>query len=314
MNGNNSCYGGFCAALSELMAQRGDLVVVESRKHAGEGDVSAVCGTRYVRTTVAEQDAVLTASGLALCGNRVFLLAPQSPLLPARAYEQIRSAVAVPNLKVMILSIQDSDAFNQDGAARQMSEDFALMRVLPNMTVLAPSDRNSAYALTKVLSHHNGPVYMRLGSADAAMIYEDDDADFGVGGARLLKEGDGVTICANGSLVKEAMKAATILAQQGINAEIIDYYSIKPFSEQTLLASVRRTGCCVVAEHHNTIGGLYGAVAETLGKSYTVPLRSVALEDEFGQSGTAEELQEYYGLTYREIVHNVVQAWAMRRR
>jgi transketolase len=115
-------------------------------------------------------------------------------------------------------------------------------------------------------------------------------------------------------MVAEAVKASRILAQQGIGAEIIDCYSIKPFPEQMLLSSVRRTGCCVVAEKHTNAAGLYGAVAECLCSNYTVPAKSVAIEDDFGQSGAPDELQEYDGLTHREIVHNVVQVWAMRRR
>jgi transketolase len=195
-----------------------------------------------------------------------------------------------------------------------MWEDFALMRVMPNMAVLAPSDRNSAHAITLALASHDGPAYMRLSCAESPDIYDKDDGDFPIGGARLLTEGDGVTIVACGIMVNEALTASLVLASQGINAEIIDCYSIKPFPERMLIASVRRTGCCVVAEKHTRIAGLYGAVAECLAHNYTVPTRSVAIEDNFGQSGTPKEIQEYYGLTHREIVHNVVQVWAMRRR
>jgi transketolase len=195
-----------------------------------------------------------------------------------------------------------------------MWEDLALMRVMPNMAVLAPSDRNSACALTRALANYEGPAYIRLSFADSPDIYSRDEKDFSVGGAKLLTEGDGVTIVSCGVMAAEALEASKILAQQGISAEIIDCYSIKPFPEQMLVASVRRTGCCVVAEKHTKIAGLYGAVTECLARNYTVPVRSVAIEDDFGQSGTPEEIQEYYGLTRKEIVHNVVQVWAMRRR
>jgi transketolase len=195
-----------------------------------------------------------------------------------------------------------------------MWEDLALMRVMPNMTVLAPSDKNSAYALTRLLVSSDGPAYMRLSHVYSPDIYETSDTDFAIGGARLLTEGDGVTILACGIMVGEALKASSILAQQGIKAETIDCYSIKPFPEQLLIGSVRRTGCCVVAEKHTSLAGLYGAVTECLCRNYAVPARLVAIDDGFGQSGTPEELQEYYGLTHREIINNVIQVLAMRRR
>ncbi|MDR1885927.1 MAG: transketolase [Synergistaceae bacterium] len=298
---------GYFEALAEIGRERRDVVFLTPGWAESGGGVR-------VSGPAAEQDMVLAASGLALGGRRVFVSAPEFPLFVARAYEQIRAAVAVPNLKVVLSSLQGGDALDSDGAARQMNEDFALMRLLPNMAVVAPADRRSAYVLARELLHCDGPAYVRLSRADVPDIYQGDDLDFHIGGARLLSEGDGVTICANGVMVAEALEASRILAQQGLMAEIIDCYSIKPFPERTLLASVRRTGCCVVAEKHTSIAGLYGAVAECLSRSYTVPLRSVGIEDEFGQSGASEELQEYYGLTHREIVHNVVQVWAMRRR
>jgi transketolase len=233
----------------------------------------------------------------------------------ARAYEQIRSAVCVPGLKVAFISAHDGPALDQSGAARQMNEDFALMRALPGIAVLAPSDGRSAYVLTRCLaSSMEGPVYMRVSHCGAGEIYGPDDGDFGVGGARLLREGDGVTICALGAMVREAMEAGEVLASRGIVPDVIDCYTVKPIPEQILLASVRRTGCCVVAEKHTSSGGLFGAVAECLSRGYPVPLRCVSMEDRFGQSGAGEELREYYGLTRREIERNALQVWAIRRR
>jgi transketolase len=303
-------FDGCLDALRELRIERPDVTILESG-FAASGDVFDIDG---VLTGSAGQHDMLMASGLALGGRRVFVWAPRFPLLVARAYEQIRASVAIPNLKVVILSVHDWAALDHDGASRLMWEDLALMRIMPNMTVLAPSDRECAYALTRALADHNGPAYMRLSFADSPDIYEHEDRDFNIGGARLLTEGDGVTIISCGVMVFEALEASKVLAQQGISAEIIDCYSIKPFPERMVVASVRRTGCCVVAEKHTNVAGLYGAVAECLARNYTVPVRSVAIEDDFGQSGTPEEIHEYYGLTHREIVHNVIQVWAMRRR
>lgn len=309
---NKSSYNGYVDAIFDILGSRDDVFVVSCGFPADEIPESAGRNSERIIATFAAQDMVLVASGLALEGNRVFMLTPHRPLAIARSYEQIRAAVAVPNLKVVLSSVHDGDAFNSDGAPRQMTEDFALMRVVPNMAVLAPSDYRSSYGLAMSLLDHGGPAYIRLSHSPVAGHYDDDD--FHPGGGRLLAEGDGVTICANGVMVEEALLAARTLSAQGINSEIIDCYSVKPLPEQMLLASVRRTGCCVVAEKHSSIGGLYGAVCECLCGSYTVPVRRVAIEDSFGQSGTPDELQEYYGLTHREIVHNVVQAWSMRRR
>lgn len=307
-----SSYNGYIEALAAILRGRDDVFVVSCRLFEGEIPELAGCAPGRIIDRYAEQDMILTASGLALEGNRVFMLAPRWPLSIARSYEQIRAAVSVPNLKVVLSSVHDGDVFSSDGSLRQMNEDFALMRVLPNMAVLSPSDYKSSYALTMSLLDLDGPAYIRLSHSSTHSHYEDDD--FHPGGGRFLTEGDSVTICANGIMVGEALEAAKALSAQGINSEIIDCYSIKPLPEQMLLASVRRTGCCVVAEKHSSIGGLYGAVCECLCSSYTVPVRRVAIEDSFGQSGTHEELQEYYGLTHREIVHNAVQAWSMRRR
>lgn len=304
-------YDGYLDAADEICREHPNAVFLESKK-AREGEAES--NPRCISAGLAEQDMVLRASGLALGGKRVFVSAPFSPVFVARSYEQIRASIAIPNLKVVLSSVHDGVALDRDGAVRQMNEDFALMRVLPHMAVIVPADGRSARALTLALADHGGPAYMRLSYAHTPPIDDPDDSDFHIGGARLLAEGDGVTICSCGTMVGEALKASAILAQQGISAEVLDCYSIKPFPEQMLLASVRRTGCCVVAEKHSSIAGLYGAVTECLCRNYNVPVKSVAVEDEFGQSGTPEELQEYYGLTHREIVHNVIQVWAMRRR
>lgn len=303
-------YDGYLDALDILRREHAGIIVLESTKEsASEGDKA-----NLLRHGLSEQDLALAASGLALGGKRVFVHSPLTPLFIARAYEQIRASLAIPRLPVALSSVQDGLALDQEGAVRQMNEDIALMRVLPNMSVLAPADAQSAKSLTLSLAGHEGPSYMRLSLAREEPLYENSDENFHVGGGRLLTEGDGVTICACGIMVREALRAYSILAQQGIMAEIIDCYSIKPLPEQMLLASVRRTGCCVVAEKHSGAAGLFGAVAECLCRNFSVPARGIALRDGFGQSGRPEELREYNGLTHREIVHNVVRVWAMRRR
>jgi transketolase len=315
-DGGRSSFSGFRKAILEIVEQSNGVALVDCASRGEPPLVDpAVCARgNAVVTCGAEQDMALVSAGLALAGKHVFVSAAARPLAVARAYEQIRSAVAVPNLKVVLSSVHDGEILSGEGAFCQMNEDFALMRMLPNMAVLAPSDWQSAYALTKSLISRDGPAYIRLSFSETGDVYGDDEGEFLSGGGVLLTEGDGATICANGIMVKEALEAAKVLTAQGIAAEVIDCYSIKPLPVQMLLASVRRTGCCVVAEKHSAMGGLYGAVAECLCRNYNVPVRGVAVEDSFVQSGTPGEIQEYYGLTHREIVHNVVQAWSMRRR
>jgi transketolase len=182
------------------------------------------------------------------------------------------------------------------------------------MTVLVPADYVSAYHLILGLAEAPGPTYLRLGGTPVPSVYVEADEDFAPGGARLLREGNGVTLCACGIMVREALAAAEILSRQGIEADVVDCYSLKPLPEQILVASVRRTGCCVVCEEHSRIGGLCGALAERFSVNYPVPMRFVAVEDRFGQSGRSDELQEYYGLTQERIVGAAAQAWALRRR
>jgi transketolase len=262
-----------------------------------------------------ERGAILRSVGFALCGRTVYIKSDTDPAFVARCCEQIMTAAGVPNLKVAFIAAHDGGSQEIAGAAMQMNMDFALMRAVPGMAVLAPSDWRSAYVLTLAAgTSWNGPVYMRLSHSKHEAVYGETEADFSIGGARMLSEGDGVTICSCGVMTVEALAAGHALAKLGVASDIIDCYSIKPFPEQTLLASVRRTGCCVAVEKHANSGGLFGAVAECLCRGYSVPARGVAVEDRFGQSGAEEELKEYYGLTRDEIVRSALQVWAIRRR
>lgn len=268
---------------------------------------------RYLNLGISEQNMVLVAAGLALCERTVFA-ASFASFLVGRAYEQIRDAIAIPSLPVRLVGTHGGVTVGEDGATHQMLEDIALMRLLPGMAVLCPSDHPSAVAQICAANAWKGPAYVRLGRMPLPLVYDPSDTDFHIGGARILREGDGVTICACGILIREALEAATILSQQNINAEVIDCYSISPLPSEIILSSVHRTGCCVVAEEHFLKGGLCEAVSHLLCEHYPVPVSSVAVRDFFGQSGTPEELQEYYGLTSERIVSAAFQAWTLRRR
>lgn len=315
MNGHGcrSAQEGFGEALASLAGDSADFLLCVSTQEEGFLSFAEAFPDQFVRTGSTEEDLVVAAAGLSLAGFRV-VVASTASFLVGRAYDRIRNLVALPRLPLCLVGSGSGFSRGDEGAPYQMLEDLALMRALPGMAVVVPSDAPSARRLAVEACRSEGPVYLRLGDHPRASLYGEDDADFALGEGRLLRSGDEVTLCACGVMVHEALRAAEILAQQGLSPEVIDCYSVKPLPERLILSSVRRTGCCVVAEEHGVVGGLCGAVAERVSQRCPVPLRFVTAGERFGQSGTTANLQEYYGLTYKEIVGAAAQAWAMRRR
>ena len=240
--------------------------------------------------------------------------------MAGRAYDQIRSAVALPSLSVCLVGCDAGFGPGYTGGARQMFEDIALMRSLPNMKVLVPSDVRSTVALLREAVGRGGPAYVRLGGVvpgteeASPHLPPEEDARMRLGGMRVLRRGADITLCACGIMVQEALRAADILAQQDIGAEVIDCYSLAPFPARPLLSSIQRTGCCVTAEEHFLPGGLFETVAGLAAREYPIPVQPVAVEIGFGQSGAPQDLKEYYGLTAAQIVSAAVLAWTRRRR
>jgi transketolase len=302
-------------ALLSLADSRPDLFVLDADLGAlgEESEFGLRHPDRYLNIGAAEQNLVLTAAGMSIAGMCVYASACSS-FLTGRAYEQIRSAVALPGLPVHLVGSHAGITVGEDGAIYQMLEDIALMRALHGMALLVPSDYTSAYALCRQVADMKGPSYIRLGLPEQPLIYDLEDADFHVGGGRIVREGDQITICACGIMVGEALKAAEVLDQQDIGAEVIDCYCLHPFPARLVLSSLQRTGCCVTAEEHFLPGGLFELVAGLAGREYPVPVQPVGVKIDFGQSGSAEDLKEYYGLTAEEIVSAAVLAWTMRRR
>jgi transketolase len=302
-------------AMLLLAAADGRIVAVEGG--SGDSKWNASFEARYpdrcFNVGFAEQDMILTAAGLSLGGENVFVSSYAS-FLVGKGYDQIRTAVAIPGLPVKIIGQCSGLTAGEDGACHQMLEDIALMRAFPNMTVLVPADYVSACALLRAASASRCPAYIRLGAAPTPDVYEDGDEGFAPGSGRVLREGTGVTVCCCGIMVPEALRAADVLARQNISAEVIDCYSVSPLPVQAILDSVHRTGCCVTAEEHFIRGGLGEAVAALTGANYPVPVKMIAVSDKFGQSGSPPELKEYYGLTAPQIVSAAMQAWIMRRR
>lgn len=308
-----SCtWNDFCEYLA-LFALDDDFVLVAQEMDLDLGPLKDLPEGKLIISSASDSNMILNAAGLALNGKKPWIIGVSSKIL-SRGYSQIRESLAMPSLPVRIAVPDGGLSCGEEGASRIMTEDMTLMRAMPNMSVAIPSDRNSTRGIIDAARKSTGPVYIRLGQTPLSQLKNDPDEDFSFGGARFLREGTSVTVCTCGIMAHQALKAAEILDQQGIDVEILDCYSLKPFPEQTLLASVRRTGCCVVAEEHSSVGGLCSATAECLSRTYPVPVRFVAIDDQFVHSGAPEELREYLGLTWKEIVSAAAQAWALRRR
>ena len=239
------------------------------------------------------------AAGLAASGKVVFA-STFGIFATGRCWEQIRLAVAYPKLNVKICATHCGITVGEDGASHQALEDMAIMRSIPNMTVLCPADAYEAFAATKALAEYDGPAYMRMGRADFPVITE-EGAPFVIGKARVMREGSDVTLIGCGQMTALCLKAADMLEADGISAEVLNISTIKPLDSAAVVASVSKTGCCVTAEEHSIIGGLGSAVAEALADSCPAPLERVGTMDTFGESGKPAELMAKYGLTAEHI-------------
>lgn len=296
----------FGATLAEL-ACAGVPVVAVDADLTGSTTTKKLADAGYAERLfncgIAEQNMIDVAAGLALTGH-VAYTGSFAVFGTGRAYDQIRNTVCYSNLNVKIAPTHAGVSVGPDGGSHQMLEDISLMRGLPGMRVLVPADYASARAALKLAASTPGPVYVRMGRASVPCVY-DDDVELELGRAYVLREGTDVTIVACGVEIREALAAADVLAAQGVSAEVIDAFCVKPLDEGTILASVRKTGCVVVAEEHSVIGGLGSAVAELLTRTHPAPVEFVGVRDRFGKSGEFEELLAYFNLDAASIVEAV---------
>lgn len=258
---------------------------------------------RFIEIGIAEQNLVTVASGLARAGKIPFT-SSYAAFSPGRNWEQIRTTATLNNQPVKVVGSHAGVSVGPDGATHQMLEDIALMRVLPNMVVVAPGDSIEAEKATLALAENDKPSYLRL-AREKTPIFSTAESPFEIGKAYVLKEGSDVSLFGTGTMTYQLLAAAKLLEAQGINAEVVHVPTIKPLDTETLLASARKTGRVVTAEEAQAAGGFGSAVAEFLSSTLPMPVKRVGIQDRFGESGVPAELMEYFGLTGEKLVETI---------
>ena len=290
-------------ALEELGNENENVVVLDA-------DLSAATKTsifakkfpeRFFDIGIAEANMVGIAAGMASCG-KIPYISTFAAFAAGRAYDQIRASVCYPNLNVKICATHCGITVGEDGATHQMLEDLALMRALPNMLVISPSDSVEAKALTKEISKIKGPAYMRLARLATPTIYEENQK-FEIGKAIQIGEGTDATIFATGVTVSEALKAKEILKAKGIDIRVVDVHTIKPIDKDMIIKCAKETKRLISLEDHNIIGGLGSAISEVLTDEYPCKLERLGIKDVFGKSGNAVELMKYFEITSDKIIY-----------
>ncbi|MDB5187713.1 MAG: 1-deoxy-D-xylulose-5-phosphate synthase, transketolase [Candidatus Kaiserbacteria bacterium] len=267
---------------------------------------------RFIEVGVAEQNLAALASGFAASGKIPFMTS-YAAFNPGRNNEQIRTTIALNNVPVKVCGMHAGISVGPDGATHQALEDMALMRVIPRMTVISPCDAEEARKATLAAARHDGPVYLRF-SREKTPVMTTTDTPFEIGKASLLWHGENpqVTIFATGPLVYNALTVARALGEKGINSIVVNIHTIKPLDDAAVVDFASRSGCVVTVEEHQVAGGLGSAIAECLARSKPLPIEFVGVHDQFGQSGTAEELYAHYKMDVPSIVEAVDRAIARK--
>ena len=289
-------------ALVELGKTHKNVVVLDADLAGAtkSGTFKKAFPDRHFNCGIAECDMVGVGAGLSTMGLVPFV-STFAMFAAGRAYEQVRNTIGYPHLNVKICATHGGISVGEDGASHQCCEDFALMRTIPGMTVMCPSDDVEARKMLHAVYEMEGPVYIRFGRA-ATPVYHDESFSFTVGKGEVLQDGSDVAIIATGILVPEAIEAGKRLAAEGIKARIINMATIKPLDEELVIRAAKECGRIVTVEEHNILGGLGEAVAAVVAERVPVPVHRIGVRDEFGHSGPAAELLKQFGLTSDEIV------------
>ena len=301
--GTRESYG---RTLAELGAENPNLVVLDA--DLAGSTKTAVFGKafpeRHINCGIAEGNMMSVAAGLATCGKTVFA-SSFAMFASGRAYEQIRNSIGYPHLNVKIGASHAGISVGEDGATHQCNEDFAIMRSIPGMVVICPSDDVEACAAVRAAAEYDGPVYLRLGRLAVPVFNDPENYKFEMGKGVVMKEGTDVSIFATGLEVNEALDAAKLLEADGINAEVINIHTLKPIDTELVAASAKKTGKVVTVEEHSIIGGLGSAVCEALAETVPTPVLRIGVQDVFGESGPAKALIAKYGLDAESIYKKV---------
>lgn len=293
-------------ALVELGKEKEDLVVLDADLAAATktGIFKKAFPERHIDCGIAEANMTGIAAGMSICGYVPFI-STFAMFAAGRSFEQVRNSIGYPHLNVKIGATHAGISVGEDGATHQCNEDLALMREIPGMVVINPSDDIEAKAAVRAAYEHAGPVYLRFGRLAVPVINDRPDYHFEIGKGVVLKEGTDVTIFATGLCVSSALEAAEKLKEDGIDAEIVNIHTIKPIDRELVIASAKKTGKVVTAEEHSVIGGLGSAVAEVLSEEAPTKLLRIGVGDVFGESGPAKELVAKYGLDGTGIYEKV---------
>lgn len=289
-------------ALVELGGKHPELVVMDGdlSKSTMTAEFSKAYPDRFFNMGIAEQNLYGAAAGLALSGKTV-CASTFAMFASGRAFEIIRNSIGYTKANVKICATHAGITVGEDGASHQTFEDIALMRTIPGMTVINPSDGVSARKLLEQAVSMKGPCYVRLGRAAVPVCY-DENADIVLGKGNLVRSGKDVTVVATGIMVNEALMAAESLAADGIDVRVVDIHTIKPIDAEIIIKAANETKAIVTAEEHSVIGGLGSAVAEVVVKHAPVKMAMVGQQDTYGESGKPDELKKKYGMTAEEIV------------
>jgi transketolase len=261
---------------------------------------------RFLDMGIAESNMMGFAAGLSTCGTPVFA-STFAVFAAGRAFDQVRNSIAYANCNVKIGATHGGVMIGPDGGSHQCIEDLALMRAIPGMCVLCPADAKETFACVEAALKHYGPVYLRFGRFETPDLYTENDCAFTIGKGTVLRDGTDAAIIATGEMVYQALLAGQELQKHGISSAVIDMASIKPIDEELIIQYAEKTGYLVTIEDHNVLGGLGGAVAETLVKSCPVKMDRLGVLDCFGRSGEPFELAEVYGLNCETIVRTILR-------
>lgn len=301
-------------ALAEFGAVYDNLVVLDAdlSKSTKTATFQKKFPERHINCGIAEGNMMAVAAGLATTGKIVFA-STFAMFAAGRAFEQVRNSIGYPHLNVKIGATHAGLSVGEDGASHQCNEDIGLMRTIPGMVIINPSDAVEARAAVEAAIKHDGPVYLRFGRLAVPVINDRPDYKFELGRGIELASGKDVTIIATGLMVPEALEAKKMLAADGIDARVINIHTIKPIDREIIAKAAAETGAIVTAEEHNIIGGLGSAVCEVVAEECPVPVVRVGVEDSFGKSGPAKAVLEYYGLTAANIAEKAKKAVSLKK-